>query len=124
MHGVGAALPVDWGGTVLFLSVRLCWFSEDRRVRARRFARSGYQCPGLRVSFPTPDHGRGHIVQHLAECEARAVVLLPDVKVHWFPLVQLATVRAIEVATVGAEGCFQWPSLDGGLKNGGTLAGG
>ena len=59
----------------------------------------------------------GHNVQHLAECKAHAVVLLPGVKAYWFPLVQLATVRSIEVAPVAAAGCFQWPSPDGGLKN-------
>ena len=58
----------------------------------------------------------GHIVQHLAECKAHAVVL-PDIKAYWFPLVQLATVRSVEVAPVAAAGCFQWPSSDDGLRN-------
>ena len=59
----------------------------------------------------------GHIVQHLAECKAHAVVLLPDVKACWFPVVQLAAVRSITVAPVAATGCFQWPSPKGGLRN-------
>ena len=76
----------------------------------------GTSVPALGFCFPPPIMA-GHIVQHLVECEARAVVLRPDVKAYWFPLVQLATVKSIEVAAVAAEGCFQWPSPDGGLKN-------
>ena len=30
----------------------------DRRIGARRFDRSGHHSPGLRVLFPTADHGR------------------------------------------------------------------
>ena len=116
MHGVGAALPIDWGGTALFLSVRLCGLGGGRRVRARGFPRPGYQCPGLRVLFPTPDHGRPHCATlggmrgprsgPFAGCEGVLV-----------PLVQLAAVRSIEVAAMAEEGCFQWPSPDGGLKS-------
>ena len=66
--------------------------------------------------FPPPILA-GHLVQHLEECKARAVVLLSDVKAYWFPLVQLAAVWSIEVTAVAEEGCFQWPSPNGGLKN-------
>ena len=45
------------------------------------------------------------------------VVLPPYVKAYWFPLVQVATVKPIEVPPVAAAGCFQLSSPDGGLRN-------
>ena len=56
-------------------------------------------------------------LRNIAEYKVHAVVLLPNVKTYWFSLVQLATVRSIEVALVAAAGCFQLPSTDGGLGN-------
>ena len=58
----------------------------------------------------------GHIVQYMAECKAHAVALLPDGKAYWFPILQLAMVRSIEVTPAAVDGRFQWPSADGGLK--------
>lgn len=66
--------------------------------------------------FPPPIMA-GHVVQHLAECRAHAVVVLPDIKAYWFPRVQLATVRECRVAGLGESGIFQWPSPDGTLRN-------
>ena len=54
--------------------------------------------------FPHPIMA-GHIVQHMAEGKARTVALLPDVKVNRPPLLQFATVRAIEVAPAAGDGC-------------------
>ena len=65
-----------------------------------------------------------HILQHLADSKAHAVVLLPDVKAYRFALVQLATVRSIAMAPPAAAESFQWSSPDGSLRIGGTLAGG
>ena len=76
----------------------------------------GTRVPAFGFCFPPPIMA-GHLVQHLAECKAHAVVLLPDVKAYWFPLLQLATVRSVEVAPAAADGYFQWPSADGGLRN-------
>ena len=76
----------------------------------------GTRIPAFRFCFPPPIMA-GHVVQHLAERKACAVVLLPDVKAYWFTLVRLATVRSIEVAQVATEGCSQWRISDGGLKN-------
>ena len=54
---------------------------------------------GPAFGFCFPAHiMAGHIVQHMVECKVHAVALLPDVKAYWFPLLQFATVRAIEVA--------------------------
>ena len=78
---------------------------------------SGTRAPAFRFCFSPPNHGTSHGMQHQAECRVHAVILLPDVKAYWFPLVELATVRSIEVAPVASAGCFQWPSPDGGLRN-------
>lgn len=61
---------------------------------------------------PPPPVMVGHVVQHLAECEARAVILVPDKGAYWFPLVHRATVRSLEVAPGAAEGFFQCPGSD------------
>ena len=100
MHGVGAALPIHGGTDVL---------AHHKSIVP------GTVVPAFGLCFPPPIMA-GHIVQHLAKCKARAVELLPDGKAYWSPLTQLATMRSIEVAHVSAEGCFQWRSLDGGLK--------
>ena len=76
----------------------------------------GTAAPAFGFCFPPPVMA-GHIVQHLTECEAHAVVLLPDVKAYWSPVVQLAALRSITVAPVAATGCFQCPSPKGGLRN-------
>lgn len=105
----GEALP--------FFSQYACAVSAGTDVLAHDVSVvPGSRVPAVGFCFPPPIMA-GHIVQHLAECKAHAVVLLPDVKAYWFPLMQLATVRSIEVAPVAAEGCFQSPSADGGLRN-------
>ena len=76
----------------------------------------GTTVPTLGSRFPPPVMA-GHIVRHLAECKAHGVVLLPDAKAYWFPVVQLAEVKSITVAPVAATGCFQCPSPKGGLRN-------
>ena len=99
MHGVGAAIPIHGKTDALARDVSIV--------------------PGtiaFRYCFPPPIMA-GHIVQYLAECKARAVVILPDAKAYWFPSVRLATVRSTEMAQVATEGCFQWRSSNGGLKN-------
>ena len=55
----------------------------------------------------------GHVVQHFAECQARVVVVVPDTRSYWFPMVQLATVRSVPVAPRNWEGVFQWPCSSG-----------
>ena len=58
----------------------------------------------------------GHIMQHLAECQAHAAIIVPDTRAYGFPLVQQATVRSLEVAPRVASGYFQWRSQDGVLR--------
>ena len=42
----------------------------------------------------------GLLVQHLAECKAHAVVVVPNIKAFWYPRLQRAVVRSREVAAV------------------------
>ena len=51
----------------------------------------------------------GHVVQHLRECRAHAVVVVPDIQAYWFPVLDQATARSLLVAPRGAPGVFQWP---------------
>lgn len=64
--------------------------------------------------FPPPVMAE-HIVQHLSECEARAVIVVPDTRAYWFPLVQGAMVRSLEVAPKAVAESFQCPGSDGTL---------
>ena len=83
----------------------------------------GTTAPAFGLCFPPPVMA-GHIVQHLAECKAHAVVLLPDVEAYRFPVVQLAAVRSITVAPMAATEYVQWPGPSGGLRNWRPRAGG
>ena len=58
----------------------------------------------------------GPVLQHLRECQAHAVLLVPDTRAFWFPLLQSATVRSVAVAAVGEVGVFQFPGKDGDLR--------
>lgn len=71
--------------------------------------------PALGYCFPPPVM-TGHVVQHLAECRAHAVIIVPDTNAYWFPRVQQATVRSFVVAQANENGFFHWPSSEGSLK--------
>ena len=104
----GEALP--------FFSQHDCAGSAGTDVLAQDVAIvPGTTVPAFGFCFPPPIMA-GHIVQHLAECKAQVVVLLPDIRAYWFRSVQLDTVRLIEVAPVVAAGYFQRPSPGGALK--------
>lgn len=72
--------------------------------------------PVFSVCFLSPVMA-GHVVRHLAECRAHAVVLVIDEKTLWLPLLDLATVKPIVVAPRGATGFVQWPSPSGRLRD-------
>lgn len=48
----------------------------------------------------------GHTFQHLAGFQAHSFIVVPDTRAYCFPLVQRATVRALEVAPKAAGGYF------------------
>jgi len=57
--------------------------------------------PAFGYCFPPPVMV-GHIVQHIPDCYAHAVVVLPDAHEYWAPRVRHATVR--ELALMGTFG--------------------
>ena len=46
------------------------------------------------------------VLQHMQGCKARAVVVVPDDRQSWFPLLAAATVRTVLVAAKGDPGTF------------------
>ena len=102
--------------TLPFFSQYDCPGSSGVDVLAQdvsRLPHTGGQAFGY--CFPPPVMA-GHVVQHLAECHAHAVVVVPDTRAYWYPLVPQATVRSLEVAPKGMFGFFQWPYQDGTLR--------
>ena len=57
------------------------------------------------------------IVQHSAEWQSHAVIVVPDTRESWFPVAQQASIRSIVEAPTTARGLFQWPSHREGLKD-------
>ena len=49
----------------------------------------------------------GHGLQHMAECRAYAVVVLPEVHEHWLLRVSRATVRALVLSEAD---CLGYPT--------------
>ena len=105
------------GGALPFFSPYDCAGSAGTNVFAQdvSFVPDTYS-PAFEFCLPPPITA-GHTFQHMAESKAHAVALLPDVKAYWFPLLQLATFRSVEVAPAEADGRFQWRSAEGGLRN-------
>lgn len=58
----------------------------------------------------------GTVVQHLFECRARAVVLVPDTRPYWYPLLAQGCNRSVLVAAKGQRGAFVWPHHRDGLR--------
>ena len=46
------------------------------------------------------------VLQNMQGCKARAVVVVPDDRQSWFPLLAVATVRSVPVAAKGGAGTF------------------
>ena len=57
----------------------------------------------LGCCFPPPVTVE-HVVQHMTECRAHAVIILPDVHEHWFPRVSRTTVPAPVLSKAGSFG--------------------
>eukprot|EP00752_Nemacystus_decipiens_P016879 g15111.t1 len=76
----------------------------------------GTQSEAFGFCFPPPVMV-GPVLQHLRECQAHAVLLAPDTKAFWFPLLKSATVRSVPVADVGEHGVFCLPGKAGDLRS-------
>ena len=64
----------------------------------KRMPTSQRECSGF--CFP-PTNMVGVLLQHLGECGARVVVVLPDQKQSWFPRLASATVQSRRLSTPG-----------------------
>ena len=110
--------------SVTLLRVSRCRSSRGTTARERRELISllkMWRCTLRRggrhfLTVPPPQVLVGPVVQHLAECHAHAVVLVPDVRAYWFPVLRQASVRSVVVSPMGARGSFHWPSQDGSLR--------
>ena len=63
----------------------------------------GLGTPAFGYCFPPPVMV-GHVIQHLAECRAHAVIVIPDVHDYWLPRVGRATVKSLAVSRRGSLG--------------------
>jgi len=72
----------------------------------------GLGIPAFGYCFPPPVMV-GHIVHHMAECGARAVVIIPDLNEYWAPRVRYASVKEIVLAPLGT---FVFPHHRDGLR--------
>jgi len=63
-------------------------------------------------AFPNPVMAGG-LVQHRANCRARVVVVVPDVRDYWFPRLQRAAVRERALPKSGTFGC---PPITGTVR--------
>ncbi len=116
MAGAASAQKTPHGASLPFFSQNSCAGSAVVDMLAQDVA----VLPGARdaaFGFGFPPTMVGPVLQHLRECGAHAVVLVPGTKKHWFPLLQLATVRSIQVAAVGESGVFHCPGNDGVLRS-------
>ena len=55
--------------------------------------------------FPQPSLV-GVVVAHISKCEARAVIVVPDTRASWFPMIEGAGVRSVQIASQGAGSQF------------------
>lgn len=111
-----AQLSPHTGARLTFVSLYNCPESAGVDVFAQDVANMpGKAEPAFGYCFPPPIMA-GHMVQHLAECQAHAVIVVPDIKRYWFLLVQQALVRSVQVAPRNGVGVFEWPSSAGMLQ--------
>ena len=105
------------GGTRLpFFSTYHCQDSAGVDV----FAQDVAFVPGSRTrafgfGFPSPVMV-GPVLQHLAECSARKVVVVPDTRPFWYPLLAQAATKYIALSARGQRGALVWPHHPDGLR--------
>ena len=55
--------------------------------------------------FPQPSLV-GVVLAHMSKCEARAVIVVPNTRASWFPMIEGAGVRSVQIASQGAGSQF------------------
>ena len=46
------------------------------------------------------------MLAHISKCEARAVIVVPNTRASWFPMIEGAGVRSVQTASQGAGSQF------------------
>ena len=55
--------------------------------------------------FPQPSLV-GVVLAHISKCEARAVIVVPDTRASWFPIIEGAGVYSVQIASQGEDNQF------------------
>ena len=55
--------------------------------------------------FPQPSLVRV-VLAHISKCEARAVIVVPNTRASWFPMIEGARVRSVQTASQGEDSQF------------------
>ena len=55
--------------------------------------------------FPQPSLV-GVVLAHISKCEARAVIVVPNTRAPWFPMIEGAGVRSVQIASQGEDSQF------------------
>ena len=53
--------------------------------------------------FPQPSFV-GVVLAHISKCEARAVIMVPNTRASWFPMIEGVGVRSVQIASKGEDG--------------------
>ena len=48
----------------------------------------------------------GVVLTHISKCEARAVIVVPNTRPYWFPMIEGAGVRSVQIASQSEESQF------------------
>ena len=48
----------------------------------------------------------GVVLAHISKCEARAVIVVPSTRTSWFPMMEGAGVRSVQIASQGEDSQF------------------
>ena len=46
------------------------------------------------------------MLAHISKCEARAVIVVPNTRASWFPIIEEAGVRSVQIASQGVDSQF------------------
>ena len=55
--------------------------------------------------FPQPSLV-GVVLAHTCKCQARAVIVVPNTRASWFPMIEGAGVRSVQIASQGVDSQF------------------
>ena len=48
------------------------------------------------------------MLAHISKCKAIAVIVVPNTRASWFPMIEGAGVRSVQIASQGEDNQFSW----------------